>query len=344
MTTRATAATTPRTIHSTLLSPADGRRGAAPGRDRHGLVVHPPPPAGPAARPPGPPNPGARPGARRGRRRRRGGAGAGAAAPRIAGGPAAWPARAGACGGARTPGRRPAAGGRRPGGRRRPAFPVGAARAAGGGCGPGRHRGGPGGPGGAGRAAGASDDTVGGGGRVSASTVVTDSGVAVPRSAATAMAAPKAMASLGWASMAMGRPSSAPTIWATSGMRDEPPTSRTALMSSDVAPRPSGWPGAGPRSSRRSPGRIIASNSAPGEPHLGLQAGQQHRDRHVGVGRQRLLGVDALLAQPGHRGLRGRLLGVEAVEAVAHRLAHVGEHRLVEVDAAQALDALGRCR
>ena len=90
---------------------------------------------------------------------------------------------------------------------------------------------------------------------------MTDSGVAVPRSAATAMAAPKAMASLGWASMAMGRPSSAPTIWATSGMRDEPPTSRTALMSSDVTPAV--------RMARRRAtivseiaGRIIASNSA----------------------------------------------------------------------------------
>ncbi len=76
---------------------------------------------------------------------------------------------------------------------------------------------------------------MGGGGRWSdGSTVLTDSGVAWPLRAATAMAAPKEMASFGWASMAMGRPSSAATICATSGMRDEPPTSSTALMSSSA--------------------------------------------------------------------------------------------------------------
>ena len=75
------------------------------------------------------------------------------------------------------------------------------------------------------------------------------------------MAAPKAMASFGWASMAMGRPSSAATIWATSGMRDEPPTSRTALISS--------FDTRAERMARRRAtmvsemaGRIIASNSA----------------------------------------------------------------------------------
>ena len=44
-------------------------------------------------------------------------------------------------------------------------------------------------------------------------------------------------------------------------------------------------------------------------------------------------------AQPGHRG-RPWAPRVEAIEAVAHGAAHVGEDRLVEVDAAQALDAL----
>ncbi len=87
-----------------------------------------------------------------------------------------------------------------------------------------------------------------------------DSGVAAPRRWATAMAAPKEIASLGWASMAIGRPSSAPTIWATSGMRDDPPTSSTALMSSSFTPAD--------RMARRRAtmvsemaGRIIASNS-----------------------------------------------------------------------------------
>ncbi len=78
-----------------------------------------------------------------------------------------------------------------------------------------------------------------------------------------------------------------------------------------------------------------------GQADLGLQPGQQHRDRHVGVARQRLLGVDALLPQARHRSLRRGLLGVEPVEPVLHGLAHVGVHGLVEVDAAEALHALG---
>ena len=41
-------------------------------------------------------------------------------------------------------------------------------------------------------------------------------------------AAPRATACLGCASTATGRPSSAPTSWATIGIRDEPPTSSTA--------------------------------------------------------------------------------------------------------------------
>jgi hypothetical protein len=80
----------------------------------------------------------------------------------------------------------------------------------------------------------------------------------------------------------------------------------------------------------------------PGQPYLGLEAGDQHRDRDVRVRGQSLLGVDALLAQPGHRSLGRGLLGIEAIQAVAHRRPDVGEDRLVEVDAAEPLDAFGR--
>ncbi len=58
----------------------------------------------------------------------------------------------------------------------------------------------------------------------------------------------------------------------------------------------------------------------PGQAHLGLQVGQQHRDRHVGVRRQRLLGLDALLAEPGHRGGRRRVGRVELVDGAVDRL------------------------
>ena len=46
----------------------------------------------------------------------------------------------------------------------------------------------------------------------------------------------------------------------------------------------------------------------PGQPHLGGQAGQHHRDGDVGVRRQGLLGGHALLPQPGQRGPDGRVV------------------------------------
>ena len=58
-----------------------------------------------------------------------------------------------------------------------------------------------------------------------------------PRSAPDARrAAPSATVCLGWASTDTGRPSAALTISATSGMRDEPPASTTALRSPAVTP------------------------------------------------------------------------------------------------------------
>src|SRR5581483_11399022 len=49
---------------------------------------------------------------------------------------------------------------------------------------------------------------------------------------AARVAAPRATAYFGWVSTTTGRPISSETISATSGIRDDPPTSRTALSSS----------------------------------------------------------------------------------------------------------------
>ena len=178
----------------------------------------------------------------------------------------------------------------------------GAGRAAAPGGGAGRAPGG-----GAGRAARrmASGDCVGGGGRVSASTVVTDSGVAEPRRAATAMAAPKAMASLGWASMAIGPPQLG--AHHLGHERDAGRAADEQDRADLVVRHPGRADGPAQRhdrlGDRRADHRL---ELGAGEPHLGLQARQQHRDRHVGVARQRLLGVDALLPQAGHGGLGRR--------------------------------------
>jgi hypothetical protein len=79
----------------------------------------------------------------------------------------------------------------------------------------------------------------------------------------------------------------------------------------------------------------------PGEPHVGLDVGQHHRDHDVDVAGQRLLGLDAVAPEPGERRHGGRVVGVERLDGLAHRRLDVVEHGLVEVDAAQALDALG---
>ena len=74
--------------------------------------------------------------------------------------------------------------------------------------------------------------------------------------------------------------------------------------------------------------------------HLRLHIGQQHGHGGIAVRRQGLLGEDTLLAQTGERRTRGRVVGVQGGHGVADHLAHVGEHRFVEVDTAQPLDAL----
>ncbi len=79
----------------------------------------------------------------------------------------------------------------------------------------------------------------------------------------------------------------------------------------------------------------------PGDADLALQAGEQHRDGGMAVAGQRLLGFDALLAQAGQGSQRGRIFGVESVEGAVERSDYEPEHRLVEVDPTQAVDALG---
>ena len=155
-------------------------------------------------------------------------------------------------------------------------------------------------------------------------------------------AAPRATACLGWASTATGRPSSAPTSWATSGMRDEPPTSSTAPMSSAVDARRADAPGAGRRPSRASGGRIIGLELGAGEPHLGLQR------RAAAPGSSPRCPTDSASLASTHSWRSrataaggGRVVGVERGERAAEAAVDVGEHGLVEVDAAEALDALG---
>ncbi|MEZ5263246.1 MAG: hypothetical protein R2755_16105 [Acidimicrobiales bacterium] len=74
-----------------------------------------------------------------------------------------------------------------------------------------------------------------------------------------------------------------------------------------------------------------------GHAQLGADAGQQHRDLHVGVGRQRLLGLHAVGPQPrqarGHR----RVVGVHLVQRTVEEPVDVLEHGGVEVHPTEAV-------
>ena len=126
-------------------------------------------------------------------------------------------------------------------------------------------------------------------------------------------AAPFAIAFFGSASTATGRPSCSDTIWATSGIRDEPPTSSTAVSWS--APTPA------EAMARRSAltvsstcGWIIASNSLRCSRTDPCADRREHRDGHLGVGGERLLGLGALAPQAGHRRQHRRIVRVQPVE------------------------------
>ena len=76
-----------------------------------------------------------------------------------------------------------------------------------------------------------------------------------------------------------------------------------------------------------------------GEADPGVQAGQRHRDHHLGVLGEGLLGLDAVAAQPGQGGAHVRVVRGQRRRHRAHGVQHVLEDRLVEVDAAELLDA-----
>jgi hypothetical protein len=72
-----------------------------------------------------------------------------------------------------------------------------------------------------------------------------------------------------------------------------------------------------------------------------VAVGQHDRDGDLGVARQRLLRVDAVGPQDGQRGAQDRIVGLEGLPLQADHLEDVAHHRLVEIDAAQVLDAVG---
>ena len=77
------------------------------------------------------------------------------------------------------------------------------------------------------------------------------------------------------------------------------------------------------------------------QPHAGGEAGNGNRDRGVGVLGEGFLGAHALVAEHGE-GLADIGLGaVELGELPVEGGLDVREHRLVEIDAAEALDAVG---
>ena len=78
-----------------------------------------------------------------------------------------------------------------------------------------------------------------------------------------------------------------------------------------------------------------------GEPDLCLHRRQDHRDRDVGVARERLLRPDALVEYSGHRRLGVQIVGIEPCDVVGDGGDDVSHDRLVEVDATESFDALG---
>ena len=80
---------------------------------------------------------------------------------------------------------------------------------------------------------------------------------------------------------------------------------------------------------------------AAGEADVEVPVRQEHRDGRFGVDRQRLLGGDAVLPQPGQGDAGLRVAQVELAERPAGAEVDVREDGVVEVDAAEPLDALG---
>ena len=77
------------------------------------------------------------------------------------------------------------------------------------------------------------------------------------------------------------------------------------------------------------------------EPDVEVPVRQEHRDGRLGVDRQRLLGRDAVLPQPGQGDAGLRVAQVELAERAAGAEVDVREDGVVEVDPAEPFDALG---
>jgi hypothetical protein len=76
------------------------------------------------------------------------------------------------------------------------------------------------------------------------------------------------------------------------------------------------------------------------QPYLGLDPGCEHRNGHVGIGRERFFSLSALPAQHRTRSQHGGILTIELGQR-RHRGQYVGEHRVIEIRPTQLLQALG---
>lgn len=126
------------------------------------------------------------------------------------------------------------------------------------------------------------------------------------------------------------------------GIRTDPPTSTIEVSAPAVVSAPRTARSKAATVSSRA-GRIIASNSPRvirtdvGSP------GRSFLDGGHLIHREPFLGGHAAAPDGGHRRHVGRVLGAgQVLRLVAQRGQHRGEHRLVEVDAAQVFDPLGR--
>ena len=144
--------------------------------------------------------------------------------------------------------------------------------------------------------------------------------------ASASRAAPRATTCFGWASTTVGRPKASDTICATSGIREEPPTRSTADSS-----RGGTWAARSvpvERADRRldrCPDHAL--ELGPVERDLEVPVGQEHRDRGLGVDRERLLGQRAVLAQPGQGDDGLRVAHVELGQRAAGDVVDVDEDR-----------------
>ena len=80
----------------------------------------------------------------------------------------------------------------------------------------------------------------------------------------------------------------------------------------------------------------------PGQSHFGLAVRQQHRYPGVGLHRQRVFGLQADLAQPGHGGRMLRVTPIETGQRAVGELVDVRQDRFVEGATAKPLDTLGQ--